>query len=69
MVFFLNSEKEKKEVLLMFQGVFIESNNPFIPVCQSRNLYCSCWDSVNWGKGFRTVNCDVSRKLCKSDVV
>ena len=33
MVFFLNSEKEKKEVLLMFQGVFIESNNPFIPVC------------------------------------
>ena len=53
----------------MFQGVFIESNNPFIPVCQSRNLYCSCWDSVNWGKGFRTVNCDVSRKLCKSDVV
>ena len=35
MVFFLNSEKKKKEVLLMFQGVFIESNNPFIPVCQA----------------------------------
>ena len=34
-IFFKNSEKKKKEVLLMFQGVFIESNNPFIPVCQA----------------------------------